>query len=105
VFKGTKEVRETVAAACVGDHSHGTVMGSWFCPPCLGPTGVKLTVSEWAGGCAEQLAEKILYGAEKFLEGRRCVAVSFPMDEAAGEPPLRDLYERRRCSARQLVVD
>ena len=86
VFKGTKEVCEAVAVACTGGHVHGSVMGSWNGPPCLGPTGVKLTVSEWAGGYTEQLAEKILDGAEKFLGGRRAT-VNFPVEDPADNEP------------------
>jgi hypothetical protein len=47
-------------------------------------------VSEWAGGFTEQLAEKIVYGEEKFLEGRGCATASSPMDVAAGEPHLEE---------------
>ncbi len=55
-------------------------------PALSGPTGVKLTVSEWAGGYTEQLAEKILDGAEKFLGGRRAT-VNFPVEDPADNKP------------------
>ena len=89
VFKGTKEVCEIVAAvAGTGDHARGSVMGSWHGPPPLGPTGLKFTVSERAGGYTEQLlSERILDGAEKFL-GRRRVAVDFPVENPDNEPRL-----------------
>ena len=84
LFKGTKEVCEAVGAACTGDHEHGSVMESWFGPSCQGPTGAKLTMSEWAGGYTEQVSEKILQGAEKILESWRATEnVPVDADEAA----------------------
>ena len=97
VFKGTKEVCEAVAVACTGGQVHGSVMGSWNGPPCLGPTGGKLTVSEWAGGYKEQLAEKILEGAEKFLGGRRAT-VNFPVEgQGPADEPRASWMRMMRC--------
>ena len=90
LFGGTKQVCETVGVQCAGGHEHGSAMGSWVGPPGLGPTGAKLTLSEWAGGYTEQLANKILDGAEKYLGGRRCATVNFPVLDPAEEPHLAE---------------
>ncbi len=105
VFKGTKEVFEIDAAACIGDQPQGSVMGSWHGPPPLGPTGLKLTVSEWAGGYTEQLSEKILDGAEKFL-GKRRAAMNFPVEKTGQRAATwgGELHGRGRRRAGRLVV-
>ncbi len=52
-------------------------------------------MSEWAGGYKEQLAEKILEGAEKFLGGRRAT-LNFPVE---GQGPADSGFVCTECAA------
>ena len=74
---------ELVAATCAGGHEHGSTVGVRQDKKFEDATGTNLTVNgeEWAVGYTEPLVEKLLAGAQKFLESRRRAAVHFPVDD------------------------
>ena len=83
-------------------------MGGWRDSPARGPTGKRLTVSEWAGGYTEQLAEKLILGAEVKMASRQRAAENFPVDADHNEPHPEDkphLEEEQFMDADDAVQD
>ena len=86
-FQGTAAVCDKIAATCAGGHEHGSVTGGWKSKGSASTNTVELTVAEWAENYPEQLVERLLAGAQQFLEKRRRAPKHFPVGNGDGGVP------------------